>query len=69
MCPGLSGPGWDKGMGVIATKSTDMEGTVYAKAATQYYQIPRQLRATSPYWMIRVLSSSTYLQASHQLPK
>jgi hypothetical protein len=31
-CPGaVSGPGWDKNVGVIATKATDMEGDVYAE--------------------------------------
>jgi len=35
-CPGAeAGPGWAKNVGVIATKSTDMEGDVYAEGATR----------------------------------
>lgn len=35
-CPGAEkGPGWPKDVGIIATKSTDMEGDVYAKGATR----------------------------------
>jgi hypothetical protein len=53
MCPGAeSGPGWDKGMGVIATKSTDMEGTVYAKGATQCTIKFHDNHKTAPYCMI-----------------
>jgi hypothetical protein len=35
-CPGAeAGPGWEKDVGVIATKATDMEGDVLAKGATR----------------------------------
>ena len=49
-CPGaVSGPGWDKNVGVIATKATDMEGDVYAEGATQCTIKFHQRHKTAPY--------------------
>lgn len=49
-CPGAEeGPGWGKNVGVIATKSTDMGGDVYAKGATRCTIKFHDNHKTAPY--------------------
>jgi len=52
-CPGAEeGPGWAKNVGVIATKSTDMDGDVYAKGATRCTIKFHDKHKTAPYCKI-----------------
>ena len=52
-CPGAeAGPGWEKDVGVIATKATDMEGEVYAKGATRCTIKFHDNHKTAPYCKI-----------------
>lgn len=52
-CPGAEGrPGWGKNVGVIATKSNDMEGSVYAKDATRCTIKFHDNHKSAPYCMV-----------------
>lgn len=52
-CPGAeSGPGWEEGVGVIATKATDMKGEVYAKGASRCTIQFHGKHKTAPYCMV-----------------
>jgi hypothetical protein len=53
MCPGAEGgPAWKEGVGIIATKSTDMEGTVYARGATRCTIKFNDAHKTAPFCMV-----------------
>jgi hypothetical protein len=47
-CPGAKDPGFE-GVGIIATKSNDFEGDVYARGATQCTIKFRDPHKTAPY--------------------
>ena len=52
-CPGAeAGPGWGENIGVIATKSTDMGGTIYAKGATRCTIRFYSQHKTAPYCLV-----------------
>lgn len=52
-CPGAEeGPGWRKGVGIIATKSNEMEGSVFAKGATRCTIKFYDNHKTAPYCMV-----------------